>query len=135
MIIFMIEKNDKEINIECSLDDSILSLKQKIISEFKLTCKYVDIDFILERPIRSLGKFNLESGILPRSLDKYTFERYGLDEKEIHATFHEIDDYDNKKYDRKFKHTSIMKPTGRLNLFQEQGPSFDIESSEDFPSL
>ncbi len=138
MIIFMIEKDDKEINIECSLDDSILSLKQKIIDEFKLNCKYIDIDFKLERPIRSLGKFNLESGILPRSLDQYTFDRYGLDGREIKATFHEVENYDNKKYDRKFKHINVVKRNEKINLFDTdniEDSSFDIESMDDFPKL
>jgi len=134
----MIEKNDneglcKKITIECSLDDSIISLKQKIIDEFKSNCKYIDIDFLLERPIRSLGKFNLESGILPRSLDQYTFDRYELDDKEIKATFHEVENYDNKKYTRKFNHRNLMKKNE--NVFLNDSSCFDIESMDDFPSL
>ena len=85
MIIFVISKNDITKNFECSLKDSILSLKEKIINEFDLKCKYIDIDFQLERPIRSLGKFNLESGIIPRTLDNYPFDRYDLDERTIHS--------------------------------------------------
>jgi len=139
MITFIIEKNEKEINIECSLSDTILILKQKIINEFKLNCKYIDIDFLLDRPIRSLGKFNLESGILPRSLDNYNFDRYGLDDREIKATFHEIDNYDNKKYNRKFKHNNIFKKNiEKENLFDTdniEDKSFDIESMDDFPTL
>ena len=93
MIIFVISKNDITKNFECSLKDSILSLKEKIINEFDLKCKYIDIDFQLERPIRSLGKFNLESGIIPRTLDNYPFDRYGLDGKTVNATFNEVNDY------------------------------------------
>ena len=76
MIIFKINKDDINKEIQCTLEDSISSLKKTIIKEFNVTCGYIDIDFQLERPIRSLGKFNLESGILPRSLDTYTFDRY-----------------------------------------------------------
>ena len=83
MIQFLITKDDITKEIECTLQDSISSLKTTIIQEFNLKCKYIDIDFQLERPIRSLGKFNLESGILPRSLDAYKFDRYGLDGKEV----------------------------------------------------
>jgi len=104
MITFLVNKDNSEKTFECSLEDSILSLKQRIIKEFELTCEYIDIDFQLERPIRSLGKFNLESGILPRPLDNYTFDRYGLDGKEVKATFHVVEDYDHKKYTTKFKH-------------------------------
>ena len=102
MIIFKINKDDINKEIQCTLEDSISSLKKTIIKEFNVTCSYIDIDFQLERPIRSLGKFNLESGILPRSLDTYTFDRYGLDGKEVNATFHEVEDYEPKKYDKKF---------------------------------
>ena len=61
MIVFVITKNDITKTFECNLEDSILSLKNNIIKEFDLVCNYIDIDFQLERPIRSLGKFNLES--------------------------------------------------------------------------
>ena len=71
MIKFLINKDDITKEIQCTLEDSISSLKSQIITAFELKCKYIDIDFQLERPIRSLGKFNLESGILPRSLDAY----------------------------------------------------------------
>ena len=63
MITFTVNKDNSEKKFECSFEDSILSLKQRIIKDFELTCDYIDIDFILEIPIRSLGKFNLESGI------------------------------------------------------------------------
>ena len=132
MITFIVNNDDKKINIECPLNDSILNLKKEIIKKFNLNCNYVDIDFILERPIRSLGKFNLESGIIPRSLDKYTFDRYGLDDKEINCKFIEINDYDEKKYNRKFVHKSLIK---KEKNFYEEGKSFNIESMDDFPSL
>ena len=132
MITFIVNNDDKKINIECPLNDSILNLKKEIIKKFNLNCNYVDIDFVLERPIRSLGKFNLESGIIPRSLDKYTFDRYGLDDKEINCKFIEINDYDEKKYNRKFVHKSLIK---REKNFYEEEKSFNIESMDDFPSL
>ena len=92
----------------------------------------------MERPIRSLGKFNLESGILPRSLDAYKFDRYGLDDKEINATYHEVNDYEPKKYEKKFKHINIMKRMGEqseITAVRSDGPAFDITSEDDFPSL
>lgn len=135
MIQFLINKDDITKEIECSLEDSISSLKTTIIQEFNLKCKYIDIDFQLERPIRSLGKFNLESGILPRSLDAYKFNRYGLDGKEVTATFHEVNDYEPKKYDKKFKHVNIMKGKAEDRTLNDGEPSFDITSENDFPSL
>jgi hypothetical protein len=140
MITFLITKDNSEKTFECSLEDSILSLKQRIIQDFELTCDYIDIDFQLERPIRSLGKFNLESGILPRPLDNYTFDRYGLDDKTVNATFHEVEDYDHKKYTTKFKHVKTMKSQGErgsyeLNKDKDKVNGFNINSEEDFPSL
>ena len=137
MITFNITKDDITKEIQCTLKDNISSLKGTIIKEFNLTCKYIDIDFQLERPIRSLGKFNLESGILPRSLDTYTFDRYGLDGKEVTATFHEVEDYEPKKYDKKFKHVNSMKrrESKGVTINDDDEPIFDITSENDFPSL
>ena len=138
MIIFKINKDDVNKEIQCTLEDSISSLKKTIIKEFNVTCGYIDIDFQLERPIRSLGKFNLESGILPRSLDTYTFDRYGLDGKEVNATFHEVEDYEPKKYDKKFKHVNIMKRRESKGITindDDDEPIFDITSENDFPTL
>ena len=36
MITFLVNKDDKEKTFECSLEDSILSLKNKIIQDFDL---------------------------------------------------------------------------------------------------
>ena len=137
MIQFLITKDDVNKEIQCTLEDSISSLKKTIIKEFNVRCSYIDIDFQLERPIRSLGKFNLESGILPRSLDTYTFDRYGLDGKEVNATFHEVEDYEPKKYDKKFKHVNSMKrrESKEVTINEDDEPIFDITSENDFPSL
>lgn len=136
MIIFAISKDDITKNFECSLEDSILSLKKNIIKEFELKCEYIDINFQLERPIRSLGKFNLESGVLPRTLDTYTFDRYGLDGKTANATFIEVDDYippqKHTKYTNKFVHRNYSEKNSK-NV--EDQVSFDLKSDTDFPSL
>ena len=137
MITFFINKDDITKEIQCTLEDSISSLKSQIIREFELKCKYIDIDFQLERPIRSLGKFNLESGILPRSLDAYKFDRYGLDGKEINATYYEVNDYEPKKYEKKFKHINVLKHRDQQEetTVGDDRATFDITSEDDFPSL
>lgn len=147
MITFLVNKDDKEKTFECSLEDSILSLKNKIIQDFDLSCDYIDIDFQLERPIRSLGKFNLESGILPRPLDNYTFDRYGLDGKTVNATFHIVEDYDHKKYSKKFSkkynHINVLKTREEMKIDENFEKSynesknikFNLNSEKDFPSL
>lgn len=134
MIVFVISKDDITKNFECSLEDSILSLKENIIKEFELKCEYIDIDFQLERPIRSLGKFNLESGVLPRPLDTYTFDRYGLDGKTVNATFIEVDNYmPPQKYTKKFNHVNLAQK--QKERMEKKNVDFDINSNDDFPSL
>ena len=134
MIVFVISKDDITKTFECSMEDSILSLKKNIIKEFELKCEYIDIDFQLERPIRSLGKFNLESGILPRSLDTYTFDRYGLDGREVNATFIEVDNYISpQKYTKKFTHVNLAQK--QKERMEKENVGFDINSNDDFPSL
>jgi len=134
MIVFVISKDDITKKFECSMEDSILSLKKNIIKEFELKCEYIDIDFQLERPIRSLGKFNLESGILPRSLDTYTFDRYGLDGREVNATFIEVDNYISpQKYTKKFTHVNLAQK--QKERMEKENVGFDINSNDDFPSL
>ena len=136
MITFIITKDNISHEFICSFEDSILSLKKNIIKKFSVTCENIDIDFKLERPIRSLGKFNLESGILPRSLDNYSFDRYGLDGKTIHGTYHEINDNDNdhKRY-KPIKHKPMFSFLD--NEFQKEtnGFNLDITSDVDFPKL
>ena len=135
MITFTIKKDDTIKTFECTLDDSIIILKKKIISEFNLNVTYIDIEFQLERPIREMGKFNLESGIIPRPLDGYTFDRYGLDGKNVTATFHEVLDYQPKKYERSFKHVNLSQKYKEQNDNQKNEQVFNLESEDDFPSL
>ena len=136
MITFVITKDDITKNFNCNLEESIISLKKDIIKEFNLTSKYIDLEFQLERPIRELGKFNLESGIIPRTLDGYTFDRYGLDSKSVNATFHEVLDYEPKKYERSFKHVNLsQKYKNKGEKEEKEEVQFDINSNDDFPSL
>ena len=59
MITFLVS-NDEHINkYECSLSDTIETLKERIKNDFDLGDKYIDIYFDIEKPIRVLGKFNL----------------------------------------------------------------------------
>ena len=137
MINFIITKDDITKNFECSMEDSILSLKNKIIQEFNLSTNYIDLEFILERPIRSLGKFNLESGVIPRPLDSYKFDRYGLDGKTVNATYHIVNDFKPEKYERRFKHVDLSQKykNEKLDKIETEENNFDINSESDFPSL
>ena len=135
MITFIIHGNDQVKSFKCNINDSILSLKNDIIKEFKLSCDYVDLNFKLERPIRELGKFNLESGIIPRTLDSYKFDRYGLDNKTIDAEYNEITDYSPVKYSKSIKHVNLSQKYKQERKDKKEETSFNINSKEDFPSL
>ena len=142
MITFVITKDKYEEKFECDLTDSILSLKKQIIERFKLKHDYIDIDFTIERPIREIGKFNLEKGVIPRTLDLYVFDRYGLDGRTIQATFNEVTDYqpiqpiqprtNNQITFNKDMSYSEFKRSG---LNKQSGLTFDLKSDKDFPSL
>jgi len=140
MITFVITKDKYTEIFECSLTDSILSLKKQIIERFRLKSDYIDIDFKIDIPIRQIGKFNLEKGILPRTLDLYTFDRYGLDDKTVNATFYEVDDYEPiqpKKNPIRFKKdlSYLNKKDNSKNNSNESILTFNLNSNDDFPSL
>ena len=128
MITFNITKDDITKEIQCTLKDNISSLKGTIIKEFNLTCKYIDIDFLLDRPIRTLGKFNVEAGILPRPLDIYKLERFGIGGRTIHATFNEVKDYTPHL-------NSNTRIRTRSKEKKEDQKGYDLTSNDDFPKL
>jgi hypothetical protein len=151
MITFVITKDKYEEKFECDLTDSILSLKKQIIERFKLKNDYIDIDFTIERPIREIGKFNLEKGVIPRTLDLYVFDRYGLDGRTIQATFNEVEDYQpiqpihpihpnqrspiNRDTPLSFNKDMSYSEFKRSGLNKQSGLAFDLKSDKDFPSL
>ena len=51
--------NDVLIDVE--IEKTILQIKKLIIKTLELTCPYIDLIITIDRPIRCLGKFNLES--------------------------------------------------------------------------
>jgi hypothetical protein len=89
----MVQFKIKDTLIELLDDKTILEAKQEIIKQFSLSCKYIDITFVLEKPMRVLGKFNVESGKLPRTLDRYKLERFAFNDI-IQVEVVEVDDYD-----------------------------------------
>lgn len=130
-VIFNVTKNEITKKYSFSIKKTVMCLKKEIISDFKLTEKYIDIYFLLDRPIRTLGLFNVEPGILPRTLDNYQLERFGLKGRTVDITFQEISDY-----------TPFEKKRGVINLTRRVGDkkenieqTFNLHSEIDFPSL
>ena len=52
MISFEVSKDNKQIVIELDSKDTFFELKKRIINEFNCSNAYIDINFLLERPIR-----------------------------------------------------------------------------------
>ena len=134
MITFVIIGSGIEKTYEYSPDVNINKLKLDIIKDFELSCEYIDLNITIERPIRVLGKFNMEPGIIPRTMDMYPFNRYGIDNKIITATFNEVVDYrlpDKKKSDICLLKRALQRDDGK----KEENIVYNLESEEDFPSL
>ena len=64
--------------IELTDDITLLDAKKEIMKQCNVDKPYIDIKYILEKPIRILGKFNVEPGVVPRTLDRYKLERFAV---------------------------------------------------------
>jgi len=128
---FIVSKDDVNKTLRISSNVTIESLKEKIKELYDIT-SYIDIDFKIEKPMRVLGKFNVEPGILPRTFDRYELDKFGI-KGEINLTFHLVTDY------TPFKNTS---KTLNLKKYREtngdkplDNTSFNIYSETEFPKL
>ena len=86
MVVFVVN----ETQIEGKDTDTILMVKKEIIKQLDLSCKYIDITFVLEKPMRVLGKFNVEPGKLARTLDRHTLDKFAF-KGDIPVTYEEVD--------------------------------------------
>ena len=82
-----------DITIKMNSTDTMNHLKELIMKQMKLDTGYIDLKFNLDKPIRGFGKMNLESGILPRTMDHFPLNRYNLEGKVIMCDFILVDDY------------------------------------------
>ena len=138
MPVFIINHEDSETRIDVTDDTTIGDLKEKINKE--LLCGkniYLDLDITLERPIRSLGKFNVDIGIIPRTMDRYPLNRFAIDDKIIPCIIHQVDKKEIKLIHKpeKIKKTDGIYVPSILSQEKVKESIFDINSSEDFPSL
>ena len=157
MVTFII--NDREFTLEES--KTMLEAKKYIISELNLSCKYIDIEFCLERPMRIEGKFNIESGKASRTFDRYTLNQFAFKDK-VNVNIIEIYDYDPDKKVALFsggrgrglgrgmglnrdrcldtpRQLNPSQPKFNTNLNQVEIKTeintFNLDSQSDFPSL
>ena len=151
MVVFQI--NDKQLEFENTL--SVVEVKKEIIKQLELECPYIDITFIMDKPSRVLGKFNVEPGKLARSLDRYPLERFAFKDT-IQISYEEITDYNPDKPKRQFVSggrgrgrgmsqlsSRYQPPQTKKSTFDHNSnqvamdtePTFDLASTDDFPSL
>ena len=126
---FKVIKDDvvKEFTIE--VKTTIEDLKNTIKDEYNIL-SYIDIDFQIEKPMRVLGKFNVEPGILARTFDRYELDKFGIKD-EINLTFHEVKDYTPQSLSK--NKINLTRLTSLTN--NDDRVDFNINSEEDFPKL
>ena len=129
---FKVIKDDvvKEFTIE--VKTTIEDLKNMIKDEYNIL-SYIDIDFQIEKPMRVLGKFNVEPGILPRTFDRYELNKFGIKGK-IALTFHVVEDYNPRKGNITTLNLNKYSIGGNEER-RDEIPGYNINSEEDFPKL
>jgi len=141
MTLFKINYNNEIKEIKCNNEDKIIELKKRIIEEYNLNIKYIDLIFKLEKTLRTIGKFNLESGLLPRTFDNHKLDKWNLENKEINVTFEEIEDYKEdsfKPFQKKLNNSLYRPPSANINSgdsYIKIEQEYKLDSNEDFPSL
>ena len=128
-----------EFTIKMNSTDTMNHLKELIIKKMNVTTEYIDLKFNLDKPIRGFGKMNLESGILPRTMDHFPLNRYNLEGKEINCEFIPVDDYLPNVQRNNNVPDSVYQPPGMKtkeeNIEKKDEPTFNLNSETDFPSL
>ena len=120
----------KDFTLEPKL--TIEDLKNTIKEEYDIS-SYIDIVFQIEKPMRVLGKFNVEPGNLARTFDRYELNKFGINLECIDLTFNE---------DKCYKPPRIQNRRLDLNKYTvgevgkvKNSDVFNINSEKDFPSL
>ena len=145
--------NDTE--FEFTGDQTMLDVKKHIINELTLPCSYIDLTFVMEKPMRVLGKFNVEPGKVPRTFDRYKLEQFAFKDKVL-VEYTEITDYDPDKPKKPLFSGGRGRGRGRglssppinsleraISSFNHNEtvqdmnvePTFNLSSNDDFPTL
>ena len=141
MTTFLIKHDDVITTVVMDITDTMLHLKKLIIKEMKIETKYLDLNFLLEKPIRGFGKMNLEKGILPRTMDNFPFNRYNLEGKEVICEYIIVDDYSPDRITKTDVSDNVYIPPGmktgvdKVDKVKKVPITYDLESVLDFPSL
>jgi hypothetical protein len=132
MIIFYAVENEKEFKFNTT--DKISDVKDTLIKELNLTAEYIDLIFLVERPIRTMGCFNIEKGEMSQVMDQYELSRFGLkDNMTLNIGYKVVDNYKPYKAPIKPRQFNLHKKEGYRVVPQEA--IFKLDSEDDFPSL
>ena len=130
MIIFYVVEDEKE--FQFNLTDKISDVKNTLIKDLELKVSYIDLLFIVERPIRNLGHFNIEKGLMSRVMDQYELSRFGLkDNMTLNIGYKLVDNY--QPFDATRKRVNLKKKEEMPVVSKEA--TFKLDSEDDFPSL
>jgi hypothetical protein len=152
MIIFCVNEEELPMN-ETS---TILDLKQEIIKKYKLSTKYIDLVFLMDKPSRILGKFNVEPGKVARPFDRHRLDKFAFKDK-IRVEYSQVEGYEPKKkvvmkglgrgrgrglgggsgsaiYNLTTRPTSIFDHTTTEQSLTLE-PQYNLDSIDDFPTL
>jgi ClpP class serine protease len=136
---FLVKNNDnEEKEIQFSMDKTILDLKKEIIKQYNLKCKALDIFIDLEVPLRGMGKYTLEKGLIQRAMDSYSMNKFNVEKKNIVITFQELEnDYSlNSVKKSNFGKGNYVPP--RLRKHEEitvKEKNLDLNDLNEFPPL
>ena len=141
MVSFQVSYENEIKELKCDMTETITFVKERIKQEFDIDSNmYIDINITLERPIRSLGKFNVDRGIMPRTMDIYELNRFELEGRTIPVSVNLVKMKEVKPIVHRKK--SQMNYTINKSSFDTgkkiqtiETPTFDIGSLDDFPSL
>ena len=141
MITFQVSHGDDTVTFEMEPEKTIEDVKKVVMDKFKIENKNVDLELCLDKPIRSLGKFNVEPGMIPRTMDRYQLHRYEMDGRTISCNVHLVDKHivsgPIRKKRQSFLHSCLKTSTFDCNAEQQScdPKTFDINNEDDFPSL
>ena len=137
---FVVQNDNEEKEIVMESNNTILSLKNRVIELFNLNCKCIDLFIKTERPIRGMGKYTLEDGIIQRSMDSYKMDKFNLEEKTVLLNFKQLDEEYSLNINRK-KNTPGGKylPPGMRNKKREDNQvkqkPLNLDDINEFPPL
>jgi len=133
-ISFKITNNEnEEVNLEVNKNIKIIDLKKIIMEKFKISAIYIDLELLLERPIRKFGKFNLEPGILPQSFDNSKIEDFAFGNEILSI---KILNNNNYTYKQKKKNNFIKRRrVGNKERKKQKKEEDFVLNKNDFPPL